>query len=126
MQELALVAIGGAAGSVARVIISSLALRSLPLGFPWGTLAVNLIGSFVFGVIVGIGSNRGGMSVNERALLLSGLLGGFTTFSAFSFDTVQLFTQGFQGRAFISIIGQVVLGAVALWLGMRITTAPSP
>lgn len=119
-----LVAIGGAVGSVARVIISGLTVRSLPLGFPWGTSVVNLIGSFVFGVFVGIGSNRGGMTTNERALLLSGLLGGFTTFSAFSFDNVELFTQGFPGRAIVNVVGQVVVGALALWLGMRITSAP--
>jgi CrcB protein len=119
--ELLLVALGGAVGSVARVVTSGLAFRLLPPGFPWGTAAVNLLGSFAFGVIVGLGLNRGGITVNQRALWLSGLLGGFTTFSAFSFDTVELFMQGFPGRALISIVGQVVLGALALWIGMQVT-----
>ena len=123
VPELLLVAIGGAVGSVARVVASGFALRVMPFGFPWGTVTVNLVGSFVFGLLVGVGANRGGLTTNERALLLSGLLGGFTTFSAFSFDTVELFIQGFPGRAVISIAGQVVLGALALWLGMRLTAA---
>ena len=117
-------AIGGAVGSVARVLTSGFALRMLPAGLPWGTVAVNVIGSFVFGVIVGLASNRGGVTANERALLLSGLLGGFTTFSAFSFDTVELVTQGFAGRALVSIVGQVVIGSMALWVGMQMTMRP--
>jgi fluoride exporter len=121
VQELMLVALGGAIGSVARVITSGFALRLLAPGFPWGTVAVNLVGSFAFGVIVGIASNRGGVTVNERALLLSGLLGGFTTFSAFSFDNVELLNAGFPGRAVVNIVGQVVLGALALWVGMQLT-----
>ena len=121
MQELLLVGLGGAIGSVARVITSGFALRMLAPGFPWGTIAVNLIGSFAFGVIIGLASNRGGVTVNERALLLSGLLGGFTTFSAFSFDNVELLSAGFPGRAIVNIVGQVVLGVLALWLGMQLT-----
>jgi fluoride exporter len=121
VRELLLVALGGAVGSVLRVVTSGVALRALPPGFPWGTVAVNLAGSFAFGVIVGLGSNRGGVTANERALLLSGLLGGFTTFSAFSFDTVELISQGFAARALASIVGQVVIGALALWLGMQMT-----
>jgi CrcB protein len=121
VQELMLVALGGAIGSVARVITSGFALRLLAPGFPWGTVAVNLVGSFAFGVIVGVASNRGGVTVNERALLLSGLLGGFTTFSAFSFDNVELLNAGFSGRAVVNIVGQVVLGALALWVGMQLT-----
>jgi fluoride exporter len=124
VQELLFVAIGGAVGSVARVLTSGFALRMLPAGLPWGTVAVNVIGSFVFGVIVGLASNRGGVTANERALLLSGLLGGFTTFSAFSFDTVELVTQGFAGRALVSIVGQVVIGSMALWVGMQMTMRP--
>jgi CrcB protein len=57
-----------------------------------------------------------------RELLLSGLLGGFTTFSAFSFDNVELLMQGFPGRALANIVGQVVLGVLALWLGMQLTS----
>ena len=121
VRELLLVALGGAVGSVLRVVTSGLAFRALPPGFPWGTVAVNLIGSLVFGVIVGLASNRGGVTANERALLLSGLLGGFTTFSAFSFDTVELLIQGFAGRALLNVVGQVMIGALALWLGMQMT-----
>lgn len=122
MRELLLVAVGGAVGSVARVVTAGVASRLFSPGFPWGTLTVNLIGSCVFGVIVGLGSNRGGMTSDQRALLLSGLLGGFTTFSAFSFDTLELVTQGFPGRALVNVVSQVLLGAVALWLGLQLST----
>lgn len=96
----------------------------LPAGFPWGTVGVNMIGSFVFGVIVGVGANRGGLTANHKALLLSGLLGGFTTFSAFSFDTVELLTQGFPGRALTNVAAQVIVGALALWVGINVTLRP--
>ena len=123
MRELTLVAIGGAAGSVARVLTTGLVYRFISPAFPWGTFSVNVIGSMVFGVFVGVGAGRGALSPDTRALLLPGLLGGFTTFSAFSFETVELLTQGFAGRALVNVIGQVTLGAAALWAGLRIGSA---
>lgn len=123
MRELLLVALGGAAGSVARVLTAGLVYRVISPAFPWGTFSVNLMGSLFFGVFVGVGAARGGLSPDARALLLPGLLGGFTTFSAFSFETVELLTQGFPGRALVNVIGQVALGAAALWAGLRIGSA---
>lgn len=120
MRELLLVAAGGAAGSVARVLTSGLVYRWVSPAFPWGTLTVNLVGSLLFGVFVGMGMARGGLSPDARALLLSGLIGGFTTFSAFSFETVELLTQGFPGRAIVNVLLQVLLGTVALWAGMHV------
>lgn len=123
MRELLLVALGGAAGSVARVLTTGLVYRFLSPTFPWGTFSVNLMGSLFFGVFVGVGAARGGLATDVRALLLPGLLGGFTTFSALSFETVELLTQGFPGRALVNVIGQVALGAAALWAGLRIGSA---
>jgi len=79
---LLLVAAGGAIGSVLRYLISLLAVAHLGTGFPWGTLAVNVIGSGAIGVLAGLGVGGG-----ARLLLVTGLLGGFTTFSAFSLET---------------------------------------
>jgi CrcB protein len=121
VRELGLVAIGGAVGSVARVLTTGMAYRLLPAGFAWGTLAVNLIGSFVFGLVLGAGVTRGGLSADARALLLSGLLGGFTTFSAFSFDNFELISQGLVARAALNVGVQVIIGIAALWAGFVLT-----
>jgi CrcB protein len=121
MRELMLVALGGAVGSVARVVTSGAVYRLLPATYPWGTTAVNIAGSFLFGLVVGVGITRGGLSPDARALILSGLLGGFTTFSAFSFETVELMATGYTARALVNIVSQVALGAAALWLGLTLT-----
>ncbi len=121
MRELLLVAAGGAMGSVARVLTSGLVYRFVSPAFPWGTVTVNLLGSLLFGVIVGMGTTRGGLSPEARALLLPGLMGGFTTFSAFSFETVELYTQGFPQRAAANVLLQVLVGTLALWSGMQLT-----
>ena len=120
MRELLLVAVGGAVGSVARVLTGGLVYRIVSPAFPWGTATVNLVGCGLFGVAVGVGIARGGLSTDVRALVLSGLMGGFTTFSAFSFETVELLIQGFGWRALGNVVTQVVLGAAALWMGMKI------
>lgn len=83
-----LVALGGAIGSVLRYVISLLALAAFGTGFPWGTLAVNVIGSAAIGVCGGIA-----LGGNPRLLLVTGVLGGFTTFSAFSLETGLLWER---------------------------------
>ena len=85
MTALFLVAVGGAAGSVLRYLVSVLALAALGGGFPWGTLAVNVAGSAAIGGVAALG-----VQDNARLLLVTGLLGGFTTFSAFSLEAAQL------------------------------------
>ena len=80
--HLLLVAAGGAAGSVARHLVSMLALAQLGVGFPWGTLAVNVLGSAAIGIAAGLG-----LQGEARLLVVTGFLGGFTTFSAFSLET---------------------------------------
>lgn len=85
MRDLLLVALGGAAGSVLRHLVSVAASAALGGGFPWGTLAVNAAGSMAIGALASLG-----LQDNARLLLVTGLLGGFTTFSAFSLETAQL------------------------------------
>jgi CrcB protein len=87
-SSIALVALGGAAGSVLRYLVSMAGLALFGAGFPWGTLAVNVIGSAVIGALV-----AAGLDGQARYLLITGLLGGFTTFSAFSIDTVSLWAR---------------------------------
>jgi len=88
LANIALVAIGGATGSVLRYLTSVLALEWLGAAFPWGTLAVNAVGSFVIGAFAGMDMEGG-----ARLLLVTGLLGGFTTFSAFSLESIMLWER---------------------------------
>jgi CrcB protein len=116
-MTLLLVALGGALGSMARYGLVGLAARALPPAFPFGTFAVNVIGSLAFGVIAGVGDVRGLLSSEARAFFLVGLLGGFTTFSSYSADTFALLRQGAGMLALVNSFGQVVAGLAALALG---------
>lgn len=113
-----LVALGGAVGSVARYLVSVAALATLGAGFPWGTLAVNIAGSAAIGVAAGMG-----IEGQQRLLLVTGLLGGFTTFSAFSLETGALFERS-PLLAALYVLASVTLGlaafALAWWLTRRV------
>ena len=93
----------------------------VPHAFPFGTFLVNAIGCAVFGLIAGAGEARGLLTPAVRAFVLIGILGGFTTFSSYAFDSVSLARGGSWGLAAINTIGQVVVGlgaaAVGFWLG---------
>lgn len=112
------VAVGGAAGSVARYYISSQALRLLGGAFPWGTLSVNVAGSLLMGVMAGHFSTTIQLSHELRAMLTVGFLGGFTTFSAFSLDVSQLMQRQQIGMAAIYAIVSVVFSVAALFAGL--------
>jgi CrcB protein len=116
--NLAQVAIGGAIGASARYLTGLLAVRLLGKGFPWGTLFVNIVGSFLMGVLVvallHVGGNR------FAPLLMTGLLGGFTTFSAFSLDAVTLYERGALALAAAYITASVVFSLAALFAGLLI------
>jgi CrcB protein len=114
--SLLLVALGGAAGSVARHLVSLLALGALGAGFPWGTLAVNIAGSAAIGLAAG-----SGIEGQARLLLVTGFLGGFTTFSAFSLETAGLFERSpLLAAAYVAASIGLGLAAFALaWWVMR-------
>jgi CrcB protein len=109
---LLLVAAGGAAGSVARHLVGLTALGAPPQ-FPWGTLAVNVVGSFVLGAVLGAVPP----GAPARLLLGTGLCGGFTTFSAFSAEAVALAERGQAGRAAAYVAASVALGVLAAAAG---------
>lgn len=115
------VALGGALGSVARYLLSTIVHRYLAADFPYGTFAVNIIGCAVFGLIVGFAENRFDLTPAFRAFFLVGILGGFTTFSAFTFDTHELLRTAAFFRAAFNVVGQTTIGLFALWLGYIIT-----
>ena len=116
-QALVLVALGGAAGSVLRYLVSVGSLALFGAGFPWGTLAVNVAGSAAIGALAGAG-----LEGQARLLLVTGFLGGFTTFSAFSLEAVGLWERS-PPLAIAYVAASVLLGAAAclagLWLFRR-------
>jgi CrcB protein len=124
MTQVLLIAAGGALGSVGRYYVAGAFERWLGIaigaGFPYGTLAVNIIGSAVLGLLVGLFTALLESTPEMRFFLVVGLLGGFTTFSAFSLDTVALFEKGEVGRALLYVALSVILSVGALYLVLRL------
>ncbi|PWR18009.1 fluoride efflux transporter CrcB [Zavarzinia compransoris] len=116
MGPYVLVAVGGAAGSVLRLAVARLAQAALGAGFPYGTLAVNLSGSLVMGALAALFAARAGDDP-ARLFLMTGVLGGFTTFSAFSLDAYGLWARGEAGAAALYVAASVVLSIGALVVG---------
>lgn len=126
MKALLLVALGGALGSVARYKLSGLVLHhTIDWRFPAGTFAVNVIGCLAAGVLAGLAEKHDMLSPDTRLLLFTGLLGGFTTFSAFGLETMHLIKRGDLGVAAANVILSVVAGLLALWIGMAAVPARS-
>jgi len=119
--NLLVIAIGGALGSVARYLFSSAVLRATGSLFPVGTFAVNVVGCFVFGAIAGASEQRVQLTPELRLFLLVGVLGGFTTFSSYAFESFSLIRDGQFAGAAINVVGQVVAGLAGLWVGYVIT-----
>lgn len=94
--------------------------RWLPATFPYGTFAVNVVGCAVFGLLIGVGEQRLVVGSPARTFLLIGVLGGFTTFSSFAFETVQLLRGGEWWLGALNVAGQVVIGLAALWIGLAL------
>lgn len=112
------IAIGGAAGSVLRFLVQHYSVALLGLTFPWGTLFVNVAGSSLIGIVSGYWiSSDFDMSVELRGTLVIGCLGAFTTFSAFSLDTLVLFQNGEFLRASLNVILTIILCLFAVAIG---------
>jgi len=116
--QLLAIAGGGALGAVFRFGMSNGIYRLLGRDFPYGTLAVNVIGSLLMGVLFTLLVERMDVSAEWRAGILVGLLGAFTTFSTFSFETLALFDAGAPIKALLNIIASVVFCLAATWFGM--------
>ena len=114
------VGLGGAAGSMTRHGVNVLVARVAPhLTVPYATFAVNVVGCFVIGLLVGLlSAGRIAMTADTRAFVFVGILGGFTTFSTFGLDTLTLLHTGLRTTALWNVAGQVVLGLLAVYVGM--------
>ena len=116
---LSQVALGGAIGASLRYLSNVGAMRLFGPGFPYATLFVNIAGSFAMGVLVVLLAHKGGM--RAAPFLMTGILGGFTTFSAFSLDACTIYERGQTGLAAAYILGSVSLSILALSLGVLLT-----
>jgi len=118
-MKIILVLAGGAIGTLARFLLSGFAQKYVSNGFPIGTLAVNLIGSFIIGILWGVFENQPANHV--RAFLFVGVLGGFTTFSAYSIETLNLFRDGNIRFAILNFLLNNVLGILFASCGIALS-----
>jgi fluoride exporter len=123
MNNLLLIAAGGATGSIARHLLSTW-IKSWSPGtvFPWGIFIVNVSGCFLFGMLHGWCQQRGDA---WRLMVLTGLLGGYTTFSTFGWDTADLLQRGHTGTALLNALASVAAGVLAVWCGMALSARAS-
>lgn len=118
MKLVLLAAAGGALGSAARYLINLASGHLFGTNFPWGTLTVNVVGSFIMGVVIALAALKFHLTNEMRVFIATGILGGFTTFSAFSLDFALLFERKEVGLAGLYLAGSVGLSLLALFAGL--------
>ena len=114
--QVLLVGFGGFVGSAARFMVSGLVQRTTLSAFPYGTLTVNLLGCLAIGFLGGLLEARQVLGPSQRLFLLVGVLGGFTTFSTFAYETLSLLHASEVGKSLASVGAHVVLGMAAAWI----------
>jgi CrcB protein len=115
-----IVFLGGGLGAALRHGINIASARLLGTAFPYGTLTINITGSLVMGLIAGYFAFKGDASQHWRLFLTTGILGGYTTFSAFSLDAALLYERGAVGLAALYVVGSVVLSIAGLFAGLAL------
>lgn len=120
IKNLLLVGLGGGIGSIARYLCQKWFAENVTSPFPWGTLAVNLLGCLFIGIIYALAERSDLLSPATRLLLITGLCGGFTTFSAFAFENMQLLRSGDLLYFILYSAGSLVLGIAAVFAGIAI------
>ena len=122
---IAATAAGGAIGAVLRFLVSTWFGARFGPGFPWGTFVVNVSGAFLVGVVLQLAATRG-FSPYLRVFLATGVLGGYTTFSAFAYETYALGTAGLTAQSLAYAAGSVVAGLAAVYAGITLVRAVHP
>lgn len=116
LVRLLLVGAGGFVGASLRYLVGGLVHRWLPATFPYGTLLVNVSGCFLIGVLASLAEERM-IGPLARVFWMVGVLGGYTTFSSFGYETISLLREGSHASAWANVLGQVMLGLAAVWAG---------
>jgi CrcB protein len=120
MKQVLLVFIGGGVGSSLRYMVGKF-LKTSASGFPWSTFSVNVLGSLLIGILMGVTLKNNSFSENQTLLLITGLCGGFTTFSAFAYENQVFLKEGDFTSFFIYTFGSIGLGLAAVFLGLFIS-----
>lgn len=120
MKQALLVFIGGGVGSALRYLVGKF-LKIPASGFPWSTFSVNVLGSLIIGILMGVTLKNSALSENQTLLLITGLCGGFTTFSAFAYENQVFLKEGDFTNFFIYTLGSIGVGLAAVFLGLFIS-----
>lgn len=112
-----LIGIGGAVGATGRYLLQGVVYQFSGESFPYGTLAVNVLGCFLIGLVMELTEGRFWIDAQLRLFITVGIIGGFTTFSTFGYETFALLRDGEFLRATVNVIGSVIAGLAAVWLG---------
>lgn len=120
MDRYLMVMLGGATGSLARYVVGTAIMNRVGGRFPFGTVFINITGSFLIGFMMAMLTERLNPHPNWRLLLVVGFLGGYTTFSSFEWETLGLVRDGGRWLGLVNAAGSVLLGYVAVWLGAMI------
>lgn len=120
MERWILIGFAGAMGTLARYSLAGLVQRLMGSGFPWGTAAVNVLGSFLFGFVWSLAEGRLALTPQTRAIVLTGFMGAFTTFSTFMFETSGLMRDAQWTLGFGNVALQVVVGLACMFAGLTV------
>ncbi|HET7027740.1 MAG TPA: fluoride efflux transporter CrcB [Candidatus Limnocylindrales bacterium] len=119
-MTLLLVGLGGFLGAATRYLVDGWVSAATGGTFPWGTLAINLSGSFILGVLFGIATERAILPADVRPAVMIGFIGAYTTFSTWMLESARLIEDGALAAALLNVGGSVVLGIVAVFLGLAV------
>jgi CrcB protein len=123
LERYAMIALGGALGALARYQLATIIQERVPVGFPWGTFAVNVTGCFVMGLAATLLSERLVVHPNWRFLIPIGFIGAYTTFSTFEYETLQAVAEGAWLVGALNVFASLAAGYVALWAGVVLARA---
>lgn len=122
IRQLIIIGAGGFLGAVSRFLLSAFINKNFdPIDFPYGTLIVNITGCLIFGFLGGLAELKGYFSLETRLFFFVGILGSYTTFATFGFETLMLFKQEHYFSAFGNVFLQLFAGIIAVWIGFTLS-----